>query len=173
MQMVLVLAAVAVGFLPGVLRGEDAPKRPAALQALDNFVGTWDIEVTVKPAGGQAVKQKGLSIRRWSRGRTYLLFDDPGETELHIAMRYDPESGTYPGVFIAGNVRGLLTGEWDKKSRTMTFTLKYANGNTYTGKHRFVGKDRAEASGAIKDAKGKVLLELSFKQKRRKAGQKR
>jgi hypothetical protein len=170
--MTIILLVFSAIVLSSSAEADDAAKRSPELQVLDNFVGTWDVKVTVKPAEQEAVTFEGVSHRKWSRGGKFVLFDDPGqEEELHLPITYDPKSRTYPGVIINGvngENTGVVTGTWDEDTKTMHFLIGNTNKTKYRGTHRFIRRDYAEASGKVTNADGDVLVELSFKQTRRK-----
>ena len=159
------LIAIAI---PVAANADDSPKRSPELQVLDRFVGTWDMEVTVQPTGGETETFDAVSFRSWSQGGSFVVFEDPGQEEVNLPITYDPKTKTYPGVIMIGTSSGLVTGTWDKDKKTMSFAIKYTNKNTYNGTHRFIREDYAEASGSVTDADGKVVLNLTWKQTRRK-----
>jgi hypothetical protein len=164
----ITLVLLVATIFSGLAIADDAPKRSPELQVLDHFVGTWEHEVTVKPAGEEAVKVQTVDYRFWSRGGQILHFCNPTEDpEFHMSLTYDPASKTYPGVLLSGSTSATVTGTWDATRNTMVWAMKHADGNTFTGEHRFIGKDRAEASGAIKNAEGEVVIEFQYKQTRR------
>jgi hypothetical protein len=165
MTTLVFLMAIAI---PVAAKADDAPKRSPELQVLDRFVGTWDLKATEKPAGGEATTFDVVSFRRWSQGGNFVVFEDPGQEEVNLPITYDPESKTYPGVIMIGAFSGLVTGTWDKDKKIMSFTIKHPNKTEYRGTHRFLREDYAEASGSVTDADGKVVVELSWKQTRRK-----
>lgn len=150
---------------------EDTPKRSPELQVLNSFVGTWDIKTTVKPAGQEPVTIDNVSYRQWSKGGKFVLFDDPGtQEELHLPITFYPKSGKYRGVIISGTngeFTGVVTGTWDKDTKTMHFLIENTNKTTYRGAHRFVRDGYAEVSGKITNESGDVLMELTFRQIRR------
>ena len=43
-----------------------AQDRSAELQVLERFIGTWDIEFTYQPVGGEEFTAEGVSHRTWS-----------------------------------------------------------------------------------------------------------
>jgi hypothetical protein len=43
--------------------GEDNSKLSAEIQILDRFVGTWDMDVTIKPAGADVINVKSAETR--------------------------------------------------------------------------------------------------------------
>jgi hypothetical protein len=163
----LAITVLAVASIAGTVRAEDTTKRSAELRVLDLFVGTWDIKTTVKPTGGEATTNDDVSIRSWSKGGKFVIFDDPNEDELVMPITYDPASKSYPGVMMIGSGQGRVTGTWDEDTQTMHFLIENANRTTYKGTHRFIRDGYAEASGKITNPAGDVLLELSWNQTRR------
>jgi hypothetical protein len=73
----------------------------------------------VKAAGEEATTFEVPSIRRWSKGGRFVVFEDPQAEEFHMPITYDPESMTYPGVMMVGPSRCLVTGTWDADTQTM------------------------------------------------------
>lgn len=86
-----------------------------------------------------------------------------------MLLTYDSGKKNYPAVFMDGPDRSEITGTWDAKTTTMHWTGKLADGNTFESKHPFIGSDRAEPSGVVKDADGRIVVEMSWSQTRRKA----
>ncbi len=164
----VILLLVSTSMLSSGVQADDAPNRSRELKVLGNFVGTWDMKVTIKSAGQDAVTVDRVSYRSWSKGGRFVLFDDPRQgEELHLPLTYDPDSQKYRGVMISGVNPGVVTGTWDAGTKTMHFLIENTNKTTYRGTHCFIRPDYAEASGKITNAEGDVLLELSFKQTRR------
>lgn len=148
-------------------------EKSAELKVLDHFVGTWDINGFYKPAGGEKIPFQTVSHRKWSTRGTTIYFDDPGsgpdDPGVQILLTYDPEKKSYPGVTMAGPARGEITGTWDDKTKTMSFTGTLAGGaGTLEANHRFVDADNADPKGVFKNPDGEVIAELSWKQTRRK-----
>lgn len=85
-----------------------------------------------------------------------------------MALSYDPNTKTYPGVLLQGVDRATTTGTWDEKSQTMHLVVEYENKWTYRGTHRFVDNDHAEINGKVTNAEGKLTMELTMKQTQRK-----
>ena len=84
------LTFLAVATLAAAAKADDTPKRSPELQVLDRFIGTWDIKVTVKPAGEEAASFDAVSFRRWSRGGSFVVFEDPGLDELNLPRLTTP-----------------------------------------------------------------------------------
>ena len=162
-------AVLITKLITGITSAEEPPKRSGELAVLDKFVGTWDLKTTVKAAGQEPAKTESVSYRTWSKGGKFVLFDDPWEGgELHLPLTYDAASEKYRGVIISGATPGVVTATWEAETSTMKFVIENADETTYRGSHRFVRDGYAEASGKITDAAGKVIMELSWKQTRRK-----
>ena len=165
-----------LGLMPGMAFAEadGAPKRSPELQVLDRLVGVWDVKVTIKPAGGGETNVEVVSRRSWSLGGTFVRLEDannlknPEAKEFQILWTYDPVAKNYPAVLMDGPNRGELTGVWDAKTNTMHWKGKSPDGSTSEGHHRFIGKDRAEASGVFKNPDGEIVAEISWPQTRRK-----
>lgn len=163
---VAALAALLTTVVPATAQNQRSPE----LQVLDRFAGTWDVEFTYKPVGGELYKQKAVSYRTWSTKGTILRFDDPGlpgEPELQLLLTYDPEAKNYPGVIMSGPARSELTGTWNEQTQAMSFTGTMADGGTMESTHRFVDADNADPKGVFKNAAGEVVAEVGWKQKRR------
>ncbi len=94
------------------------PKRSPELQVLERFAGTWEHELTIKPAGAEASTINTVDYRFWSRGERILHFSNPtDDPEFHMSLTYDPESKTYPGVMLIGSRRAtvkLIHSEWNR-----------------------------------------------------------
>ena len=141
---------------------------------LERFIGTWDVQVTVKPAGGEESTFSAVTTRTWSQRGTFIHFDDPNferpqEPDFQMLLTYDPGSKNYPGVMMSGSSRSEITGNWDERSQTMHFTAPLADGNRLVSSHRFIDQDHAEPHGVIKNPEGDVVIELAWRQTRRKA----
>jgi hypothetical protein len=157
------------------MNGQDPPKRSAELQVLNHFVGTWDFDVTNTPATGAAITGKTSETRTWTLGGKFVQFENPqtgkpDEPEFQMLVTYDPTTKTYPGVLMNGSGRALVDGTWDEAAKTMTFkgTFSDGSGGTFSFTNRFIDADHCEASGTMRDASGKVFLEQTQKQTRRK-----
>ena len=154
------------------VKANDAPKRSPELHVLDHFVGDWDVEAVIQPTDGEKVSYKVISRRSWSRSGGFIRFEDEqptGQPEFHMLWTYDAEAKNYPAAGMNGPSSFELTGTWDEATKTMTSRVTYPDGNRLVAAHRFVTKDRAEASGKITNSDGEVVVKLSWNQTRRKA----
>ena len=186
-QLWIVFTVLAAATFAANGKAEDAPKQSAELQVLDRFLGTWDSEKTIINFNqiGQRVETKTTDVdtRKWSAGGTFVIIENslglkhnPDALEAIMMITYDPETHTYPGCVMIGPERAFLTGIWNERTQTMHWRGKDLDENKRMGKHRFIGKDRAEASLLITnpastktaDPLGRLKVELSWKQTRRK-----
>lgn len=158
---------------------DDNSKLSAEFQILDRFVGTWDMDLTVKPAGGDAINVKKAETRSWSPGRTVVRFEDAkvaganeasaGGPEFQMLLTYDAATKSFRGMMMYGAGRSIITGTWDEATSTMTFNgTSPDDGSTFVFKNRFIDADHSESAGILKNAKGKVIQEQAYKQTRRK-----
>lgn len=151
--------------------GDDGSKRSKEFQVLNRFIGTWDIINVISPSGGDSSRQNLVSHRTWSQGGKFIRFDEAlvkGGPEFHMLLTYDPVNKNYPATAMNGTTRITLTGTWDEKTATMSFTGTDETGTRCISTHRFIDKDKAEASGTFTDASDKVLAKISWNQERRK-----
>jgi hypothetical protein len=144
------------------------PKRSAELQVLDRWIGNWETVVTIKTTGE---KFNTTESRRWSKEGTFVLSEDMNlstKKEAHFLLTYDPNAKVYRACFIEESNALVLLGTWDKDAATMRWNGTDPAGVKHAGTHRFVDKDHTEWSMVITGPDGKVLVELSAKQVRRK-----
>lgn len=159
---ILTAAVIGVSFISMAQVQDTAPKKSPELNVLNQFVGEWKAETVVKSADGKEVTTNDESVMKWTLGGKYLEDRVGGPNESLIGLwTYDSEAKVYRAwYFPAGSNKPIvLTGRWDKASRSFTEKVDMGNGNTMTGMHKFVGKNRYEWSGILRDAKGKVLTE--------------
>ena len=168
---VTTIAALASTLL---VNAADEPKRSAELQVLERFIGTWDVVYTYRPVEGDEVAGKIVSTRAWSLGGTFIRVEDannlkkPELPEFQMLLTYNPDSKNYPGVTMNGSSRMEITGRWNEKAQTMSFSGTFPDGNKFAATHHFVDPSRAEVSGTVASPDGKLLANLSWSQTRRK-----
>lgn len=138
--LVLLLIA-ATAFQTTAVSAEDAPAKDIPeLQALSNYVGTWDVAITTKDSGFT----KGESSTAWVLdGRfvqqTGVLKSADGANVIKVTtlMTYDTEQKAYRmWSFLSNGTTIEASGNWDEKTRTMTSTSKQ-NGTTTTTTAKF------------------------------------
>jgi len=165
----IVFLLVAVGAVcgPGSSAADDAPKRSAELQVLDRCIGDWDV---VAAATGTDTKSNSIERRTWSRQGTFLLSENEDLTttkESHYLITYDPKGKQYRCCFISEEFTVPLLGTWDENTQTMHW-----RSSDVAFKHdavsRFLDKDTVQFRMTVTSPEGKVVLDLSAKQTRRK-----
>jgi hypothetical protein len=82
-------------------------------------------------------------------------------------MTYDAKSKQYRACFINDEFTVPLLGSWDDKAQTMRWRSADI-AFKHDAVHRFVDKDHVEWTMTVTSPEGKVVLELSAKQTRRK-----
>ena len=175
---VFIVTVVAIAITQSAI-ADDKSKLSAEFQILDRFVGSWDMDVTIKPVGSDAINVKGAETRRWSPGKTVVHFENAkvagsneasvGGPEFQMLLTYDAAMKTYRGMMMYGAGRSLITGMWDEATSTMTFKgASPDDGSTFVFKNRFLDADHSESTGIQKNAKGEVFMEQTYKQTRRK-----
>lgn len=174
----IIVTVVAIAISQSAI-ADDNSKLSAEFQILDRFVGTWDVDLTVKPAGADAINVKKAETRSWSPGQTVVHFEDAkvagankasvGGPEFQMLLTYDAATKSYRGMMMYGAGRSLITGTWDEATSTMTFNgTSPDDGSTFVFKNRFLDADHSESTGIQKNAKGEVFMEQTQKQTRRK-----
>jgi len=166
-QISLAVAAFLTASVPGFVGAEDTPKRSAELQVLDRFIGDWETVVTNKATGD---KVNSIQSRKWSREGKFVLSEDQDvatKRESHFLMTYDAKSKQYRACVMNEEFTTPLLGTWDEKTQTMKWKSTDI-AFKHEGVNRFIDKDQWEWTMTITNPEGKVVLELSAKQTRRK-----
>jgi hypothetical protein len=164
----VILAALAAASAPPSSIADDAPKRSAELQVLERFIGDWQTEIIVKPTGE---KFNTTESRKWSREGQFVLSEDLNlstKKEAHFLLTYDPSAKVYRACYIDEGNAQIFLGTWDKDNETMKWTSPDGASSKHTGTYRFIDKDHVEWSMVVTGPDGKVLVELSAKQIRKK-----
>lgn len=151
----------------GVWGADDVPTRSAELRVLDYLIGDWETEVTVKETGA---KSTSIQSRKWSRNGKFVLSDESdvaAKTESHFLVTYDPTAKKYRACFINEGATVPLWGTWDESKKTMTWKSSDI-AFKHEGVHRRVSENLVEWTMTVTSPEGKVVLDLSAKQTRRK-----
>jgi len=143
-------------------------KRSTEQQVLDRFAGEWKTVVTNKTAGTTGTSSPS---RTWTRdGKGTVLHEESIDlatgAEFPALWRYYPEKRVYRFAMLMPNGWTTIDGTWDEKSATMTWKGKDAWGNPGSGIHRFIDKDNSEWTYVIKNPEGEMLADMSAKQTR-------
>ncbi len=163
--MFVLLASV---YMSRPVSADEAPKRSEELKVLERFIGNWETTITIKATGE---KYHTTESRKWSKAGQFVLSEDLNlstKKEAHFLLTYDPNAKAYRTCFIDEGNTIMLLGSWDKETQTMKWTGTDSVGNKHAGSNRLIDKDHFEWSLAVSDPDGKVLVELSAKQTRRK-----
>ena len=161
------VAVFMTAIMPLVISAGDAPKRSAELQVLDRLIGEWETEITIK---GTGEKSTTLQSRRWSREGKFVLSEDldkSAKKESHFLVTYDAKAKQYRACFINEEFTVPLMGTWDESTKTMRWKSSDI-AFRHDGVHRFVNKDLVEWTMTVTSPEGKIVLEMSAKQTRRK-----
>lgn len=179
MRLVAFIVTVAAIAITQSAIADDNSKLSAEFQTLDRFVGTWDMDVTIKPVGADVINVKTAETRSWSPGKTVVHFENAkvaganeasvSGLEFQMLLTYDAATKSFRGMMMYGAGRSLVTGTWDEATSTMTFNgTSPDDGSTFVFKNRFIDADHSESTGIQKNAKGEVFMEQTLKQTRRK-----
>lgn len=163
----LIPLMVAVFVFASALNAGDAPKRSTELQVLDYLIGDWETVVTVKETGQ---KSTSIQTRKWSRDGKFVLseeLDTSSKRESHFLVTYDPMAKKYRACFMNEGATVPLLGTWDESNKTMTWKSTDV-AFKHEGVHRRVSDDLVEWTMTVTSPEGKVVLDLSAKQSRRK-----
>ena len=150
---------------PFARAGEPTGPSPGA-RVLNRWLGTWECRAVFKPAAWTPVEQQVTEVKtcRWILGGKFL--EERGRSEkpkreFRFLCCYDPKGGGYRGwLFTSEGNTTVFTGTWDEGTTTMVWRWKVgldANGKMMS---RFVGRDRYEVTGIVKDRAGKVLMDF-------------
>jgi hypothetical protein len=85
----------------------------------------------------------------------------------HFLVTYDSKAKQYRACFINEEFTVPLLGKWDESTRTMRWKSSDV-AFKHDGVNRYVDKDTVEWTMTITSPEGKVVLELSAKQTRRR-----
>ena len=165
------LSAVVLGlaFAPRIY----AQDVPPEMKVLEKRLGNWEGTMSAKPAvftpdGGKLKGDEKVELvlkGRFIQGKT--VNDD--QTEATWLATYDVNMKAYRFWFY--NSRGHTdesTGQWNEKSKTMTWMRTNPEGITSIAHWRFVDANTLEWDMIAKDKDGKVYLDLTGKMTRKK-----
>jgi Protein of unknown function (DUF1579) len=159
--------------------GEEGPAKDVAeLKVLANWVGTWDVEMTVKPNPNlpDNLQLKGEVTGRWVLGGRFV--DQSGSasagngapaTRVTTMMTYDTRANTYKSwVFFSSGIVLATDGKWDAATRTMTSTGRDPESGVTARIKATFPEDGVERWSSIEtDRDGKVIAETTGKNTRR------
>ena len=139
-------------------------------KVLDRWVGTWLSDVIINPCAwlAQGKQQSGIKEVKWIlNGRFQESTVRSDGYEAREIQRYEPYAGQrkkyYKWVFSTERSFGqsYWTGTWDEESKAMTWELDYgAVKGTMVESFADPDADRYDTTLVLKDAEGKVLLDI-------------
>ncbi len=163
--------------LPGLSLGQPAPepKDIPELKVLERWVGKWDLHVTMKKSvwfpKGETIE--ATAITEWALGGRYLQSKNKDKTTPYQGTwlaTYDLAHKAYRQWYfdsLGGAVE--VSGEWDEKSKTMTWTGQdKKQGLTTKTQHKFLSADEHEWTSVVTDKDGQVMMDEHGKAKRQK-----
>jgi hypothetical protein len=163
----LIPFALAVFISASVLSAGDARVRSPELQVLEYLIGDWETVVTVKETGE---KSTSIQTRKWSRDGKFVLseeLDVSSKMESHFLVTYDSTAKKYRACFMNEGATVPLLGTWDENKKTMTWRSTDV-AFKHEAVHRRVSEDLVEWTMTVTNPEGKIVLDLSAKQTRRK-----
>jgi hypothetical protein len=163
------MAAAALG-QTGAPGGDDPPfvglPPPKELEALESFVGKWTTTTKVRPSlrHKEEVDAKGEITGTWLHNRHFIRLEGHGRgnkyrLEFTVLMTYDARRNAYRRwSFTSAGLAAEAEGQWDEKSKTMTW--KQLDLPNVTGSVKDVlAKDQFETTVFFKAADGQVLAD--------------
>jgi hypothetical protein len=168
--LILFLIAVSACPNPAVLADDGPAKNIPELQALSNYVGTWDVVITSK----DSPVAKGESTTTWVLDGRFVqqtgqLKSADGSSVIKITtlMTYDSEERMYRiWSFLSNGITSEASGKWDEKTRTMTTTSRQ-NGTTTTSTAKFSDNGTEEWLFVTTNQKNEVVGRFGGTNKRR------
>ena len=132
--------------------------------------------MTNKPTEWMPKAEKSTTVtkRVWALGGKFVRgegrWQPAGNQYLHL-LSYDPEAKVYRSWYFdsaGGMPRGSTAGNWDEKTRTITWSGTDEGGTKMAGTHRFIDKDHQVWTYVITNPAGTVVLDLAGSCTRRK-----
>ncbi len=165
-------AAVALALsLLAPAMAQPAPALPAVARAvLDRFAGTWEVTLTVtkpQPAVVTYVQRNTWVLDgHFLQGDTGIKSD--GSHELSM-FGYDPTARTYPlWIFYASGLTAhLQRGEWDEKTRTMSWRSGATDSIQFRSQCRFESATVLRCATQVGDGRGGSGIEFESVAQRR------
>lgn len=154
-------------------RNEPSPESPE-LKELGRLIGTWDTDVTFKPAIWQPEgrRVKGSVKSEWTLGGRFVreLGRSLAEDVEHTLMAtYDTKKKAYRSWSFDSTGSALeWQGRWDGDTKTLTWESDLGDGLKAVSKDHFTDKDHYEIDVLVKGADGKVYMDMKAKHSRRR-----
>jgi hypothetical protein len=168
------LPVVLLGVLlsgPGASAQEPTPELKAALAPLGRLAGTWEKRFTIYKSKWSPEEQvkSGTHSCRWILNGRHLQETgrDSDGTAYMSVYSYDAEAKAYRvSVFRSNGSTWQMSGKWDAKSSTFTFSQGLADGVRLTALYRLVTPDEFRFSFTAKRSDDKVYYRVEGTGKR-------
>jgi hypothetical protein len=143
---------------------QPVPALPAAARAaLERFAGTWQVTVTVRKPRAAVVTY--VQRNTWVLDSHFLQGDtgvkSDGSHELSM-FGYDPTERTYPlWIFYASGLTAYLQrGEWDEKTRTMSWRSGATDPIQFESQCQFESATVLRCTTQVGDGRGGTSIEF-------------
>lgn len=154
----------------GTAVAQPKPDVSRQLAVLDQFVGTWDVTVTVTRPKKRVVTYSEVITwapgRHWLRGDTGLKSDQTQEWSM---TGFDKPSGGYHlWIFSStGEWYYLAPGKWDEARRSIEWKSPPFSPVSHLTRCTFTDPRTRHCTSLVKDFKGSAVLEQEYTAKRR------
>jgi uncharacterized protein DUF1579 len=160
---------LAVGLTLAFVAAAGGDELSPEAKVLDRWVGTWKTEVVNRPSewAPEAATTAGSITCKWVLGGKFV--EESGSSlakgaEHRVLWGYDSQRKAYRNWFFSSGgdtVEGA--GTWDARTSTLTTTSDAGSGRTGPATHHFLDADTCEWTYVVKDADGKVYLDVKGK----------
>lgn len=148
-------------------KSDPAADRPAELEVLDAFVGTWDAATVARPAEWTPVEMRMTSVvtREWILNKRFILDNSvhaDGQESLAL-FGYNPQTREYrTWWFNSEGHRNLSHGRWHSGEQTFSFEAQLERGRVSRSTIRLLAPDKHEWNFKVTDASGKVFYDSTI-----------
>jgi hypothetical protein len=154
--------------------GEKEPVlRGSAMKVLGRRLGEWTGEITIRraawtPFEGKLKSQESVKATLGGRFIEERARSHPGGGQSKLLATWDATRKVYKSwYFDSEGLTSESVGKWDARARTLTWTST-SDGVTVKTVWKFVDEDTFTWELLARDRKGKVLLDMSSKSRRKK-----
>jgi hypothetical protein len=150
------------------------PEQSPEFEVLQRFIGSWQWQVTSRPAGASEKTTMALATEcEWAlRGRMIKHEYDwsPANANGLGLVTYDAEKQAYRDWYFGSSgplPQGENWGKWDESTQTLSWKGTVPNGTSTTQVCRFTDNDTIEWRLLSEDRSGEDLLEMEGTAKRK------
>lgn len=146
------------------LQSADPPLDSPEQKVLDQWVGKWQATYKVPKAEWTPEEKTGTAALTTTRVVGDRFVQEKSEhsdkSSGSLILTYDAQKKRYRGWwFSSAGHANESTGEWDDRTRTMTWTSEEGSITTTTT-HRVVDADNTEWAVLAKDRDGRILFRM-------------